>query len=366
MASVRKRTDGRPGYTVRWRDEAGTQRKRSFSKKALADRFRAEVENALNTGSYVDPKAAKVTFYEVAEQWRLSQPHRENTAAGTLSRLTVHAYPTLGKRPIGQIKPSELQAWVSGLPLSPSSVRPVWNTAKAVFKAAMRDRRISWDPTLGVKLPELPRVQVVPLTVAEVSAIADNIDPRYRALVMVGAGAGLRQGELFGLRVSDVDFLRRTIRVAQQVQVARGGGTRVAPLKGRASTRTIPVGTTVIDAIAAHLRDYPAGRDELVFRDEDGKALYRVAFGKNVWSPARTAAGLPETTCHDLRHFYASTLIAAGRSVKVVAERLGNSPTVCLTTYAHLWPSDDELDRKAIDDVFAVVPRLRPAKGSLA
>jgi hypothetical protein len=61
-----------------------------------------------------------------------------------------------------------------------------------------------------------------------------------------------------------------------------------------------------------------------------------------------------------------SVLIAAGRSVKVVADRLGNSPAVCLSTYAHLWPPDDDLDRKAVDDVFAPVPRVRPAKGSSA
>jgi hypothetical protein len=60
-------------------------------------------------------------------------------------------------------------------------------------------------------------------------------------------------------------------------------------------------------------------------------------------------------------------LIAAGRSVAVVAERLANSPAVCLSTYAHLWPQDDDLDRKAVDDVFAPrVPRVRPAKGSSA
>lgn len=358
MATVKRRTD-RPGWTVRWRDDGGVQRKRSFAKRALADRFKTEIEHQLAIGQYIDPTAAKVTFRDVAEAWRLAQPHRENTRAGTLSRLTVHIYPTLGKRPIGSIKPSELQAWVSGLPVSPASVRPVWTTARAVFKAALLDHRISWDPTLGVKLPELPVVQVVPLTVEEVNRLAEAISPRYRALVIVGAAAGLRQGELFGLRVSDVNFLKRTIGVVQQIQ----NGKR-APLKGKRSTRTIPVGKTVIDALALHLKQYPSS--DLIFPDPDGEPWLRQTFNATIWVPARTAAGLTDTTCHDLRHAFASVLIAAGRSVKVVADRLGNSPAVCLSTYAHLWPQDDDLDRKAVDDFFAPVPRVRPAKGSTA
>src|SRR5579859_7295158 len=102
MASVEKRKDGRDGYVVRWRDEAGKQRKKSFPKKALADRYRAEVEHSLNVGAYVDPVAGKTTFRAYAEQWSQAQPHRANTAANTKSRLEVHAYPVLGDRPSGR------------------------------------------------------------------------------------------------------------------------------------------------------------------------------------------------------------------------------------------------------------------------
>ncbi|MGN9806033.1 tyrosine-type recombinase/integrase [Micromonospora sp. L32] len=99
---------------------------------------------------------------------------------------------------------------------------------------------------------------------------------------------------------------------------------------------------------------------------EAGAPLHRNRFNKDVWLPARTAAGLPEATCHDLRHFYASALIGAGHSPKVVADRLGHSdPAMTLRVYSHLWPEDDDRTRQAIDDVFRRdVPTVRPSVGA--
>ncbi|MEU1813431.1 tyrosine-type recombinase/integrase [Micromonospora aurantiaca (nom. illeg.)] len=363
MASVERRKDGRPGYVCRWRDETGRQRKKSFPRKVDADRYRAEVEHKLNTGQYIDPKAGRTTFEAYAEQWRAMQPHRPNTAARTRSQLTRHVYPVLGSRPLGQLRASELQAFVTGLPVAPASVRPIWATVRAILKAAKRDRMIPHDPADRIKLPELPRQQITPLTVEQVDQLAAAVPARYRALVVVGAAAGLRQGELFGLQVADVDFLRRTLTVDRQVQPAAGGGVEVGPLKNRSSYRTLPVGRVAVDALAAHLAAYPASGAAYVFRDEDGQPLHRGRFNRYVWAPARTAAGLPEATCHDLRHFFASVLIGAGHNPKAVAERLGHADAaMTLRVYAHLWPEDDDRTRQAIDDVFRRdVPRLRPA-----
>ncbi|MEU6207139.1 tyrosine-type recombinase/integrase [Micromonospora musae] len=364
MASVERRKDGRPGYVCRWRDEAGRQRKKSFARKLDADRYRAEVEHKLNTGQYIDPKAGRITFRDYAEQWRAAQPHRPNTEARTRSQLTKHVYPTLGDRPVAQIRASELQAFVTGLPVAASSVRPIWATVRAILSAAVRDRLIPFDPADRIKLPELPRQQITPLTVDQVDQLSAALPARYRALVPVGAGAGLRQGEAFGLQVADVDYLRRTLSVDRQVQPAAGGTVVEGPLKNRSSYRTVPLGQVVVDALAAHLAGFPAKGAQWVFRDEDGEPLSRTRFNQYVWAPARTAAGLPEVTFHDLRHFFASVLIGAGHNPKAVAERLGHAdPAMTLRVYAHLWPEDDDRTRQAIDDVFRRdVPRSRPVK----
>ncbi|WP_225855253.1 tyrosine-type recombinase/integrase [Micromonospora noduli] len=84
-----------------------------------------------------------------------------------------------------------------------------------------------------------------------------------------------------------------------------------------------------------------------------------------MWAPARLAAGLPESTNHDLRHVYASALIRAGLNPKVVAARLGHADaSMTLRVYAHLWPDDEDRSRRGIDDLFSArcapyAPQLR-------
>jgi integrase len=353
-------------WVVRWRDEAGKQRKKGFARKLDADRFRSEVEHRLNTGAYIDPAAGKVTFRAYAEQWRSTQPHRPNTAARVASQLTKHAYPVLGHRPLAQLRASELQAFVTGLALAPGSARSAFATVRAVLHAAVRDRLISYDPAGGVKLPEMPRRQIVPLAVEQVDALVSAMADRYRALVVLCAGAGLRQGEAFGLQVADVDFLRRSLTVERQVQSAIGGGAVVSPLKNRHSYRTIPLGRAVVDALAAHLAAYPASGTAHVFTAADGGLLHRQVFNQPVWHPARVAAGLSDVGMHDLRHFYASLLIRAGLNVKVVADRLGHAnAAMTLNVYSHLWPDDEDRSREAVDAVLlrSDVPTVRPAMG---
>jgi integrase len=361
MAHVdRDPTRAKTPYVVRWRDETGRQRKRGFARKVDADRYRAEVEHSLNVGSYIDPQLGRQTVRDYAERWRTAQPHRPNTAMRVRSQLEHHVYPALGDRPIAAVRPSEIQAFVSGVQLAPGSVRTLVATLSAVFGAAVRDRLIGHDPTEGVKRPTVPRERIVPLTVEHVQSIVDALPDRYRAAAVVAAGAGLRQGEVFGLQVADVDFLRRVIRIERQVQP-----TGVGPLKNRAAYRSVPVGQVVIDALALHLAEYPAAGSTYVFRMPKGQPVHRGVFGP-LWRRVRTAAAMPTVDFHDLRHFYASALIRAGLSVKVLSERLGHSnAAMTLNVYSHLWPDDEDRTRQAIDDVFRRdVPTVRPKTGS--
>ena len=152
---------------------------------------------------------------------------------------------------------------------------------------------------------------------------------------MTLAGSGLRIGELLGLSVADVDFLRRTIRVERQ----RGQDGQLGIVKSQTSRRTVPVGQVVIDEFAAHLTAYPS--DGPLFADQVGKPV-RYWRWKKLLAPATSAAGI-ELTAHGLRHFFASALIAGGASVKQVQTALGHSSSVItLRTYTLLWPSDQD------------------------
>lgn len=365
MASIERRRDGRPGWQVRWRNEEGKQRKKSFLRKVDADRFRAEVAHALATSAYVDPHAGKMSFRQYAEKWRTAMPHRPNTAMNTKSRLDKHLYPVIGHRPLSGVRVSEIQALVTGINLAPGSVRPVYGTLRAIFAAAVRDRIIGRTPCDRIKLPELPRELITPMTIEEVRALIAVMPPRYRALVEVAAGTGLRQGELFGLWPEDFDLVTGLVTVDRQVQTIHKGGrtVEVCPLKNRSSYRTVPIGAMVVEAVKRHLDAYPTSGRQFLFRDESGDPLCRQTFSDQVWRPARAAASVAGVGMHDLRHFYASALIRAGLSVKAVSSRLGHSnAAMTLNVYAHLWPDDEDRSRQAIDTLFGGdVPHLRPA-----
>jgi hypothetical protein len=105
-------------------------------------------------GAYVDPSAGRVLFGAYAASWAVSQPHRASTAAGVESTMRAHILPTFGARPIASIRTSEVQAWVSGLDLAPSTVRVTYVRLKSILAAAVEDKIISRLPcTRSVSSP---------------------------------------------------------------------------------------------------------------------------------------------------------------------------------------------------------------------
>ena len=153
--------------------------------------------------------------------------------------------------------------------------------------------------------------------------MASAVGPQWRAVVVALAGSGLRIGEMLGQDVADINFLRRDIAVERQ----RNQAGNLAPLKSKSSRRIVPVGQVVIDELAAHLATYPT--DGPLFVDEFGEPLLYRRW-RVIWDAAAAKVGI-DFTSNDLRHFYASALIAGGASVKQVQERLGHaSPVITL------------------------------------
>lgn len=176
---------------------------------------------------------------------------------------------------------------------------------------------------------------------------------RYRALVILGAGTGLRQGECFGLDDEHLDVNRHTLRVEQHLVLLPHRDPFLGPPKTSASHRTVPLPAVVEETLRQHLERFPIQHpDRLVFTDDDSRALRRTRFSREIWRPAVATVGARRGTgFHDLRHYYASLLIRHGESVKTVQRRLGHATAAeTLDTYAHLWPDSDDRTRDAIDE----------------
>ena len=373
MASIAKRPNGK--WRARYRDSGGQEHARHFPRKVDAQRWLDEVTTSVVTGQYVAPDAGRMTFREYAEGWRKAQVHRPTSAAKTESLLRLHCYPTFGTMELRAILPSHVQAWVKGLTatLAPSTIAVTHGVFASVMKAAVADRRIPASPCTGTKLPADHRDPVVPLTLEQIRAIEAALPDRYRALVTLAAATGVRQGEAFGLTVDRTGLMPPTARpiltVDRQLVLVDGLPLYLGPPKRRASRRELPLPRVAADAIAAHLAAFPPVERELVCRDAGGREwnetvalvfttlkdqpIRRSKFS-DVWRPAiERAKGVPAgTTFHDLRHFYASLLIAHGESVKVVQARLGHATAAeTLDTYAHLWPDSEDRTRDAVDSV---------------
>lgn len=372
MAHVEKRrreqADGTLGpvrYRVRWREPDGRARTKTFVRARDANAWATHVEHGMLSGTYIDHDAGRATLEEYAEGWRKSRVWAPNTADRVESVFRLHVYPTLGSRPIGAVRPSEVQSWVKGLSrdLAPATVGVIAANLSGVFNAAVLDRAVASNPLVGIKLPEVPRSEVVPPTPEQVHLLVDAVAEDWRAAVLVGAGLGLRISECLGLTVDRIDFLRRTVRIDRQALPRTGEGVSLVPLKTRASARTIPLPDSVSIALAAHIERLGTGDHGAVFHKPDGSLVRRQVLGialtagltkVNTAAKARKEPPpLPERVrFHDLRHFYASLLIASGASVKTVQRRLGHASAVeTLDTYGHLWPDSEDQTRASVDDV---------------
>lgn len=356
MASVEKHVgDSKVTWRARWRDPEGRQRMKSFAKKGDAERFVATVQADLLRGSYVDV-SDRTTVAEYARRWAEGRVHRPTTARRVSLSIETHIAGTrLGSRRLAAVLPSEVQAWASERAevLAPSTLRTLVQLLRSIYASAVLDRLVATSPVIRIQLPRHERERVVPLTVDQVRALTQAVPARNCAMVLAQAGLGLRIGELLALRVQDVDFLRRTVRV--EWQFTSRSHTRSVPKTPR-SRRTIPLPQFVADALVGHIQAFPPGEDGTLFTSTVGRHYGDFQYGTTIFGRAVRAAGLPEgTTSHDLRHHYASVLLAAGESVVAVAERLGHeNAQLVLSTYGHLMPDSEDRTRRALDEAWRV------------
>lgn len=365
-----------------YRDEAGKQHTKSFKRQVDAKRWVAIEEAKVVRGDWVNPAAGKITFAAFYADWAPRQVWLSSTRENAdLAAAGV----TFGDMALRSIRRSHIEAWVKQMntALAPTTIDTRFTIVRGAFRAAVADRLIPSDPTIGVVLPRKRKAEAamsIP-TNDDVALLLNAAEPPNRpksrpgftAFVALCAFAGLRRGEALGVQVGDIDFLARTLRVTRQIQRAKAADVKAGknlleaiagitvltrPPKYE-SERTIYLPDELIAILAEHVRQHtPDGEPSRWLFDEGGKpwhdnlADYR-------WRSTRTDASL-RFKLHELRHYFASGLIAAGCDVVTVQRAMGHSSaTTTLSTYAHLWPSAEDKTRAAASGMAQAVLQSR-------
>lgn len=361
-----------------YRDEAGKQHTKSFKRQIDAKRWVATEEAKVVRGDWVNPAAGKVTFAAFYADWSPRQVWLSSTREN--ADLAV-AGVTFGEMPLRTIRRSHVEAWVKRMNaiLAPTTIDTRFTIVRGVFRAAVADRLIPSDPTIGVVLPRKRKAEAamsIP-TSTDVAKLLNAAEPPNRprsrpgftAYVALCAFAGLRRGEALGVQVGDIDFLARTLRVTRQIQRAKiadieAGKNLVEAVAGITvltrppkyeSERTIYLPDELIAILSEHVRQHtPEGEPSRWLFDE-GRKPWHDNLVDYRWRSTRTDAGVTYKL-HELRHYFASGLIAAGCDVVTAQRAMGHaSAMTTLSTYAHLWPSAEDKTRAAASGMAAAV-----------
>ena len=347
-------------YRVRYRTPEGRPtQKRGFRTKREASEFAASVEVAKLKGEYVSPSNARVTVGELGPDWLDRQRgHLKPSSYNVMETAwRVWVEPRWGNVAVGNIKPTAVQQWISNLgqgseevkPLGASVVRRIHYVLSSMLTDAVSDRLLPRNPALasgrkagrneGVKLPAPTRKRPFYLTHQQVSALGEAAG-EYQGLVLLLAYTGLRWGEAMGLRVRDLDLLRRRANVTEN---AVQSGTQIFTGTPKShKQRDVPLPRFLITHLARQCEG--KDRDDLLFPgDGDGGHLRRPHPTSGWFAKAVAESGVPRVTPHDLRHTAASLAVSAGANVKAVQKMLGHaSAAMTLDIYSDLF--DDDLD----------------------
>lgn len=377
-------------WIARYYDDAGIERGKDFPTKKAAEQYERDQKSAVDRGTWVDPNDMATPFIDIAKEW-LAEATKDNTRVNR--QALIDNLGDLGKTPVGRIKASNITAWRNVLiegrpwkddkPLAESTVGNMVGQVCGLLKRAHNDGMIGRVPV--VKIPKAAPEQAVSrqdlMSVDEVATLIaamrdGKLGPRQKngrrvprtkdspprpeiaRMLEVVAGAGLRVSEVSGLRVCDVDTMRQTITVNGQV---KPGGRKWVPVpKSEKSRRVIPVPQFVVDTIVLQLKEHPQPDRKAAVFPYRGDAADRSWHDRGDMGQYMRvvckAHGLRPVTMHDLRHFYASALIAGGATVPEVQDALGHAkPSTTLNTYTHLWPRADEKLRQAAGETMELV-----------
>ncbi len=338
-----------------WDAKAGKRMRKTFPTRSAAKGWRQDTIVALRRGEVSSDRGPRLE--DAIDAWldglraghitnRSGDPYKPGAIRGYDRNLRLRVTPVLGERRLSEITTQDVQVLVDGLVkkgLEPATIDSALTPLKALYRRALARGEVRVNPTVGIEKPAVRSKAKRVVLPGDAEAMIRALDSDERALWATAVYAGLRLGELIGLRRQDIDLATGVLRVRRGWDMLDG---EIAP-KSRQGRRDVP--------IAAVLRDY---LDELLLQAPDENHV----FGRPEWVAragrrARErweARGLPVLTMHECRHVYASHAIAAGINAKTLSTYMGHANiAITFDLYGHLMPGDEAQAVSLLDAFYA-------------
>lgn len=292
---------------------------------------------------------------------------RPRTATRYGEYVRVHALPVLGRHRLTELKPLHLQQLYAArleAGSSPATVHHLHAVLHRALAMAQRWELVPRNVAGQVTPPRVPRYKLRPLTPRDVRELFRAAEGgRFEAAIVLAVVSGLRLGEIFALRWSDVELDDDpTVHVRGSLQRVNGRLTLVEP-KTDQSMRDVAIGTLGVDALRRHrfrqnqerLRSGEAWEDnDLVFPNNRGRYMATDYFVRRFFRPVVAAAGLPRVRFHDLRHTFATLQLSNKQPVKIVSEMMGHTRTaITQDLYTHVSAQMQRQAAAAMDTLLA-------------
>lgn len=362
--SVRKLPSGR--YQARYRvDGKMAAAPTTFRTKRDAEAYLSTVRTDMERGTWVNPIAGKVTLREYSTKWLEQRPDlRPRTVELYEGELRLHILPVLGDLELAKLTPTKVRDWHSALLKADkpgnTTVAKCYRLLHAILNTAVADELLVRNPCVikgagQEKAPERPIASI-----PQVFEIADTIEPRFRAMVLVGAFVGLRLGEMLALTRERVDLLHGRIKVVEQYQELKDGTHILGPPKSDAGVRTVAIPAMLKPELETHLATYAAaGKKSLVFCGPKGQPLRRATW-YSAWNRTMTELGIEGMKPHDLRHTGNTLAAMTGASTKELMARFGQSTSRAALIYQHATQDRDHEIADALNGLIEAKLKQKP------
>lgn len=362
--SVRKLPSGR--YQARYRvDGKMLGAPATFRTKRDAEAYLATVRTDMDRGHWVNPLAGKVTLTDYSAKWLEQRPDlRPRTVELYESELRLHILPTLGGLELAKITPTKVRDWHAGLlradkPGNPT-VAKCYRLLHAILNTAVADELLVRNPCVIKGAGQEKAAERPIASIPQVFDIADTIEPRFRAMVLIGAFVGLRLGEMLALTRERVDLLHGRIKVVEQYQQLKDGTLLLGPPKSDAGIRTVAIPAMLKPELEAHLATFAApGKKGLLFCGPDGQPVRRASW-YTAWGRAMKALDIEGMNPHDLRHTGNTLTAMTGASTKELMARFGQSTSRAALIYQHATKDRDHEIADALNGLIEAKLKQRP------